>query len=177
VTLDPGWTFTGIVLGPDGRPLAGAWGMGIDLLRTTEFTMRGFDPHRPEGLLFRHLEKGLVGAGRPPAENGGSITVRLEPGAALAGRLLDAEGRPQADVGLKVYFRPKEGPKRSGRNEYGTHERIRTDREGRFRIEALPAGSLFRLLIEKGDDLISGDGPRAGQTKDLGDVRMKGQER
>src|SRR5262249_43376710 len=29
VTLDPGWTFTGTVLGPDGRPLAGAWGMGI----------------------------------------------------------------------------------------------------------------------------------------------------
>jgi RNA polymerase sigma factor (sigma-70 family) len=177
VTLDPGWTFTGTVLGPDGRPLAGALGMGIGLLKTPEFTIRGFNPHRPEGLLFRHPEQGLVGAGRPPKDNGGSITVRLEPGAALAGRLLDAEGRPETDVGLKVYFRPREGPKKAGQNEYGTHERIRTDREGRFRIQALPAGYLFRLLIEKGDDLISGDGLRAGQTKDLGDVRMKRRER
>src|SRR6185312_12822585 len=92
VTLDPGWTFTGTVLGPDGRPLAGALGMGIGLLKTPEFTMRGVNPHRPEGLLFRHPEKGLVGAGRPPKDNGGSITVRLELGATLAGRLLDAEG-------------------------------------------------------------------------------------
>ncbi len=29
VTLDPGWTFTGTVLGPDGQPLAGAWGLGL----------------------------------------------------------------------------------------------------------------------------------------------------
>jgi hypothetical protein len=176
VTLDPGGTFTGTVLGPDGRPLAGAWGMGIGLLETAAFTMHGFNPRRPRELLFRHPEKGLVGLRRPPKDNGSSITVTLRPGATLTGRLVDPDGHPQADVGLKVYFRPNEGPKRAGRNEYGTHERIRTDREGRFRIEALPPGYVFRLLVEKGDDLISGEGLRSGQTKNLGDVRMKGQE-
>ena len=40
VTLDPGWTITGVVLGPDGQPLAGAFGMGIGQLKTAEFTMR-----------------------------------------------------------------------------------------------------------------------------------------
>jgi protocatechuate 3,4-dioxygenase beta subunit len=177
VTLDPGWTFTGTVLSPDGRPLAGAWGMGIGPIKAAEFTMRGFNPRRPRELLFRHPETGLVGLGRPPKDNGGSIFVRLGPGATLTGRLLDAEGRPQADVALKAYFRPDEGPARPARSEYGSHERIRTDREGRFRIEALPPGYRFRLLVEKGRDLISGNGLRSGQTKDLGDVRMKGQER
>src|SRR5262249_53063011 len=30
VTLDPGWTITGTVLGPDGKPLAGVWGIGLE---------------------------------------------------------------------------------------------------------------------------------------------------
>jgi hypothetical protein len=91
--------------------------------------------------------------------------------------LIDADGRPQTDLALEVRFGPKEEATRRGGIEYGCHEPIRTDREGRFRIEALPPGYEFELWGGKGGDRIAvGDGLRWGQTKDLGDVRMKGRE-
>jgi hypothetical protein len=171
VTLDPGWTFTGTVLGPDGRPLAGARGFGLngavwdrEGMKTAAFTVRGFSPRRSWDVLFRHPEKGLVGVARPPKENGGSVTVRLEPGAAVTGRLVDAAGQPRAGVELVVLCRLKED----------LHwEPVQTDRQGRFRIQALLPGYEFRLEV-KGD---KGEVPfgalRSGQVKDLGEVRMK----
>ena len=175
VTLDPGWTITGVVLGPDGQPLAGAFGMGIGQLKTAEFTMRGFSPRESREILFRHPAKGLIGLASPPRTDGASITVRLQPGAAVAGRLVDADGRPQADVTLSVRFSPKEGPARKADYRYSSHE-IRTDREGRFRVEALLPGYPLQLWRSKGNPMLDGDGLRWGQTKDLGDVRMKGRE-
>jgi protocatechuate 3,4-dioxygenase beta subunit len=174
VTLDPGWTITGVVLGPDGQPLAGAFGMGIGQMKTAEFIMHGLNPRGSRELLFRHAAKGLIGVAPPPKANGESVTVRLQPGATVTGRLVDADGRPQTDLALEVRFRPKEGPARAGRIEYGCGEPIRTDREGRFRIEALPPGYEFEIWGGKGGDrIIVGDGLSWGQTKDLGDVRTK----
>jgi protocatechuate 3,4-dioxygenase beta subunit len=75
VTLDPGWTITGVVLGPDGQPLAEAFGMGIGQMKTAEFTMRGLSPRGSRELLFRHPAKGLVGLAPPPKVNGASVSV------------------------------------------------------------------------------------------------------
>src|SRR5262249_28023982 len=149
VTLDPGWTFTGTVLGPDGKPLAGARAFGLngpvwdrEALKTAEFTVRGFSPRRSWDVLFRHPEKGLVGVAQAPKESGGSVTVRLEPGAAVTGRLVDADGKPRAGVELEVFC---------GLKKDLYWERVQTDREGRFRVGALPPGCEFRLKSDKGD--------------------------
>jgi RNA polymerase sigma factor (sigma-70 family) len=177
VTLDPGWTFTGTVLGPDGKPLAGARGFGLtargwyrEALPTAEFTVRAFNPRGPREVLFQHPEKGLVGVLQPPKENGASVPVRLEPGATVTGRLIDADGKPRAGVELDVMFRLKG---RTGWFEWSEYspERIKTDGEGRFRIEALLPGYEFRLRGEKGELRLGGLSP--GQTKDLGDVEVK----
>ncbi|MCI0458659.1 MAG: carboxypeptidase-like regulatory domain-containing protein [Gemmataceae bacterium] len=175
VTLDPGWTFTGTVLGPDAKPLAGArrfdpnerprWER--ERMKTAEFTA-WFNPRRPDDLLFQYPEKGLIGVAQPPKENGGSVTVQMEPGAAVTGRLVAADGQPRAGVELEVTFRLK------GWKSWLDYppERIQTDREGRFRIEALLPGYEFRLSDGKGE-LPIGGALRSGQTKDLGDVQMK----
>ena len=52
---------------------------------------------------------------------------------------------------------------------------LRTDRKGRFRIEALSPDYRFRLTVGKGE-LHFGYGLGSGQTVDLGDVTMSGQE-
>jgi protocatechuate 3,4-dioxygenase beta subunit len=179
VTLDPGWTFTGTVYGPDGKPLAGARSFGLEgpwwereAMKKAEFTVRAFNPRRPREILFPHFEKGLVGVAQPPKEQGGSVTVRLEPGATLTGRLVDAAGKPRAGVGLQVSFRMKKGPGWTSYRPGG----IETDEQGRFRLEALLPGHEFRLtdgLYRSPAELVLSQAPRSGQTKDLGDVQLK----
>jgi RNA polymerase sigma factor (sigma-70 family) len=177
VTLDPGWVFKGTVLGPDGKPLAGARGFGLSerqptwdfaRMNSAEFTVRGFNPRRPRDLLFLHKEKGLVGVARPPKENGGAVTARLRPGAAVTGRLVDAAGRPRAGIELEVRSRPKERP---APWEKYPHERVETDREGRFRVAGLLSDREFRLADGRGT--LPFDAPRPGETKDLGNVVVK----
>jgi hypothetical protein len=179
VTLDPGWTFTGTVLGPDGQPLAGARGFGVsgrfpqwdhEGMKSAEFTVHGFNPHRPRDVLFLHPERGLVGVVQPPKERGGAVTVRLESGAAVTGRLVGADGKPRAGVELELSFRPKRGWP-SEWDEYPPG-RVETDREGRFRVGALLPGCALRLTGEGGELPLGGD-LRSGQTRDLGDVRLK----
>jgi RNA polymerase sigma factor (sigma-70 family) len=176
VTLDPGWTFTGTVLGPDGKPLAGARRLtGMQWreregMKTAEFTVQGFDPREPRELLFQHPEKGLIGVAQPPKNKGGSITVQMQPGASVIGRLVDSDGQPRAGVELEVEFR-LEG--RSVRWQSYSPGRIKTDREGRFRVGALPPGYEFRLADGKSVLLFGSGGLRSGQTKDLGDAQTR----
>ncbi len=178
VTLDPGWTFTGTVVGPDGKLLSGVRAFGLtprgwdsEPLKTGEFTVRAFNPRRPRDVFFLHLEKGLVGVAQPPKENGGSVTVGMKPGAAVTGRLVDADRQPRGNVELEVWFRIK--------NDSSLSEayplKIKTDGNGRFRIPALLPGYEYRLSDDKGE-LPIGSGLQSGQTKDLGDVHVKANE-
>jgi RNA polymerase sigma factor (sigma-70 family) len=178
VTLDPGWTFTGTVLGPDGKPLAGARAFGLSQrdaawdyakLNSAEFTVRGFNPRRPRDMLFLYPEKGLVGVAQPPKGPGGAVAVQLGPGGTVTGRAVDAQGKPRAGLPLGVSFRPLE--RRAPWGPY-PHARLETDREGRFRVEGLLPGCEFRLTDGRGEVPLGGSlGP--GQTKDLGDVVFK----
>ena len=107
-----------------------------------------------------------VAAGTGPGRAG------ARPGHALGvagGGVDDFDVRYPFLYGLVLSFHPK---------EEGPHwwsylpERIKTDREGRFRIEALLPGYEFHLSDDKGE-LPFGGALRSGQTKDLGDVQMK----
>jgi RNA polymerase sigma factor (sigma-70 family) len=177
IVLVPGWTFTGTVLGPDGKPFTGVQSFGLSraenegTMKSAEFTVRQFNPRRPRPVFFRHAETGLVGLAHTPQENGGSVTVRMEPGAAVTGRLVDAQGMPRPGVELRLSFRPKGEP---NWNEDGLPEPIMTDREGRFRIDALPSGFDFWLFDGKLHASARLRGTlNPGQTTDLGDVRIK----
>jgi RNA polymerase sigma factor (sigma-70 family) len=174
ITLIPSGEFTGTILGPDGKPLAGAESIGLygkreDVLRGAEFTVREFNPRRPRPVWFRHLEKNLVGAVEPPKEMGSHVTVRMAPGATVVGRVIDSDGQFKAGVELWLAFHPKGEP---NRQEEGVGETIKTDRDGRFRFPALLPGYDYRFYV--GDTLVRfGPELKSGETKDLGDIHYK----
>ena len=183
VTLDPGWTVKGKVLGPDGQPLAGTWGIGLDnstgnhrkTMKTSQFTLSGYNPFARRDILFQHATKKLVGVARQPENRDDSITVKMESGAPVIGRLMDINGRPRAGVELELCFRSNFGPDVPPRIRFVSLEHIRTDQEGRFHTEALWPGYRYRLTVDKGEFLF-GDGLRSGQTMDLGDVTIRARQ-
>jgi RNA polymerase sigma factor (sigma-70 family) len=181
VDLDPGWTFKGTVLGPDGKPLTGARSFGLadrgrwerEEMKSAEFTVWEFNPRLPRDLLFQHLNKGLIGVAPPPKKNGDAVTVQMQPAAMVTGRLVDADGQPRAGVRFILEVRSQSN-ERQRWSSYSP-ERIKTDQAGGLRIDGLLPGYQFRLNEGKEDrngTLLFGDGLRSGETKDLGDVRL-----
>jgi protocatechuate 3,4-dioxygenase beta subunit len=189
--LDPGQTRAGNVLGPDGQPLAGAVVSGLTAiyprpvrLKDAAFTAVALDPETPRDVLFVHLERKLAGRLTVRGDQPEPLTVKLEPWGALTGRLVDADGQPLAGVRVSAVY------------VYGfVHvpvawmephpEEIRTDRDGRFRVERLIPGLKATLGASAGKSfLLLGDSPRgqiqitvmAGETRELGDVRARTNE-
>jgi RNA polymerase sigma factor (sigma-70 family) len=176
LTLIPGWKFSGTIVGPDDKPLSGVRACGLTSfgwwdrapLMAAEFTIGQFNPRKPRPLLFRHPEKGLIGVAEPPKENGGTVTVRMTPGAVVTGRLLDADGEPLTRGELHLSFRLS---KHAEGISY-VPEPFKPDAAGRFRIDALLPGYDYTLSVGDTNHRF-GKELRAGETTDLGDVRIK----
>jgi RNA polymerase sigma factor (sigma-70 family) len=178
VTLDPGETVTGALIGPDGKPVAGAlsyrltpWsGWGQPPLRSAEFTVWAMSQRRPRRVLFLHREKRLVGELELPKDRTKPVIVHLQRAASVIGRLVDANGRPRPNVELHVQFRGENGHFQW----YLRPEHIKTGPDGRFRVGPLLLGHKFVVLeLDHRREYQFGDGLRSGETRDLGDVQLK----
>jgi RNA polymerase sigma factor (sigma-70 family) len=173
VALQPGRTLKGSVVGPDGKPLAGATVFGLaphhfqnSTLNSADFTIRGINPRRTRQLLFVHKEKGLGFYRELRGDEKGPLTIKLQPLGSVSGRVVDRDGQPIADLVLNLNRSRLLGPG-------GTQ--VRTDKEGRFRAEGLVPGQKY--------DLSPAHQPRArggahnivvepGKTKDLGNLTI-----
>jgi RNA polymerase sigma factor (sigma-70 family) len=168
VAVVAGRTLPGAVLGPDGKPLAGARRRGWRApLAGSDFTEGGFDPNKPgrRVLEFVHDGRKLAGFLVVKGDEKGPLRVRLEPWGTLTGRLLTPEGEPLTGVAVSC-------------SDHGGD--ASPDKDGRFRIEGLTPGWKYTVYVSKeGRSLdIVGGRPKGltikpGETKDLGDVRVK----
>jgi RNA polymerase sigma factor (sigma-70 family) len=191
--LDAGRSLKGAVLDPDGKPLAGArvarlkaspfedW--EAEPLRGAEFTAVHLDPAKPREVLFLHQERKLAGAVLVRGDEKEPPRARLEPWGVLAGRVVDEDDRPRG--GLRLRFLRLRLEARPGMPDYdqGTlpEQWFTTDQDGHFRLEGLAPGVEYTLYAHK--TVNQGLGPvcerlklKAGEMKDLGDVRVKPEE-
>jgi RNA polymerase sigma factor (sigma-70 family) len=167
LTVVPGRSLTGTVLGPDGKPLAGARRVGWDTpLRGATFTVWGLNPDkpdRPRAIELVHEGKKLAGILIVRGDEKGPLRLQLQPWGVLTGRVLTSQGEPL--TGVAVLCRAGDAL---------------TDKMGRFRIEGLTPGRRYRLSVSKEDRSLEivGGKPKnvtleAGETKDLGDMKVK----
>jgi RNA polymerase sigma factor (sigma-70 family) len=170
--VDPGRKLTGTVLGPDGKPLAGARRYGWHApLPAADFTVGGLKPnkpYKPQVLLFVHDRKKLAGFLVVHGDEKGPLRVHLAPWGTLTGRLLTPGGDPLTGVWVSLTdARPD----------------VQPDKNGRFRIEGLIPGWKHQLYISKEGyslDIIGGRHKdltiKAGETRDLGELQVKPME-
>jgi RNA polymerase sigma factor (sigma-70 family) len=181
IELDRGLSRTSTAVDADGKPVEGAtvaglsaWG-GSEALKGAEFTARALNPDRPRTVALIHKGRKLAGHAAVRGDEKEPVKVKLEPWGALAGRVLDEDGNPLADAELSIYYRDNSirWLIEAGR------DKVKTDREGRFKAEGLFPGMPFGIsFVKKGKMYNAGDDYRkvsvkSGQTNDLGDVKTK----
>jgi RNA polymerase sigma factor (sigma-70 family) len=174
VPLDPGRMPRGTVVGPDGKPLAGATAFGLTAygqsrnwtrapLPTADFTVYGLDDGQGREVLFSYEEKRLAGVLKVRGDDRGPLTVKLEACGAVTGRLVTAEGKPRAGVLLQVP------------GWLLSSNTLQTDKDGRFRVEGLVPGVAYTLdVMQNGQPaghVFASLTLKAGETRDLGDVK------
>jgi RNA polymerase sigma factor (sigma-70 family) len=184
VALVPGLTLAGRIVGPDGKPLAGARVCGlsddgrwtIDPLPGAEFTVKALAPNKSRLLQFVHEGKKLSGFLRLRGDEKGALQVRLERCGTLAGRLVTPDGKPMAHAIVVCNTSEKQY---SGLY-YESFPWVQPDKSGRFSIEGLAPGLKYELVfIQRPHELeIVGGKPReltikSGETKDLGELTGK----
>ncbi len=149
--------------------------------RTAEFTVRGLETDRARLVQFVHEQRQLAGFVVIRPGDNAPLTVKLAPAGTLTGRLVTRQGRPLADlevVGLSddPPLRPA-GPKQSP--PAGSFpRRVRSGKDGRFRIEGLAPGMKYSLTVVQAPyrldpSIVEAPTIEAGEMKDLGDVRIR----
>ena len=194
IVLDPGLTLRGTVIDAERRPLTGVRVAGLNgngdweyfPLPAAAFTVRALRPGETRLLQFSHPEKRLAGSLVVRGDTRGPVTVRLVPAGTLTGRFVTPDGDPLADLELIALQGPPVADPRVPVKfdpTIGTIPRnLRTDKDGKFRIEGLAPGLTYRLGLRKKFYLLQPEGPasavtvEAGKTKDLGKVTIKPME-
>jgi RNA polymerase sigma factor (sigma-70 family) len=200
IALEPAKSIDGQVHDSDGKPLGGYFVAGLtgspkmlseqlNPHADAAFQVRGLDPGRPRPVVFLHPVKKLGKVIVVHQDQRDPLQVRLQLLSAATGRILDAEGRPRAD--LQVRARPyrnfrddAKGPTAFQLEEILEDRHLdpqtTSDARGRFRLNGLIPGLNYILEIREGDK----DSPIAnlldnwaaadpGKIKDLGDLKSK----
>jgi hypothetical protein len=175
------------LLGPNGELLAGVTAHtyaglpgaeGIEETTTPGvMAISRLVPSRPKRFLFRHDARKLVGfliAGGDEAE---PYTVKLQPWGTITGRLVDAQGKPRPGVKLST----SDWQTAMINPAFGVlSENLKTDRDGRFRVEGLVPGQEYSANAVGPKAAEGGFGVvidrvvlTPGETRDLGDRRAR----
>ncbi len=176
VVLDPGRTLRGVVIGQDGRPLEGArlngekpmtyWAR--DALKGAEFSILSLGGDESRLVQVMHEGKRLAGWRTVRGSDQGQVRIQLAPWGSVIGRLVRPDGEPMTNVSVDV----------------GHDLRVRAAKDGRFRVDGLARGLKYSVTVVKDPGYVlesSGKDLKdftiePGETRDLGDIRVKPME-
>ena len=171
------------VVDAGGQPVAGAstygrarrGGYDREAMAEAEGEVSSLMPDEERSVLFRldGRKLGKVVRVRQGDDAKGPVVVTLEPLAAIAGRVTDAQGTPARGATVEPQVLP-------GGDFSLRLPQVVTDEQGRFQFLEVPAGAEYSLVVES-QRVASKDRRRAfvmklavkpGETTDVGDVRF-----
>jgi RNA polymerase sigma factor (sigma-70 family) len=197
IALSKGETIQGKILDPEGKEVKGAWAWGLGHawegwrgpLESSRFTLAAFNRKQARYVAFVHPERNLAGVlplwadrvGRDPRRpamkqlarlfptdnDNGEVVVKLQKGGTLTAQIVDADGKPRPGVVLEIYL--------ATRLEPTSHDpsAIRTDANGRLRLTGLIPGMKYVIQRFNAKEVLGWYTLGAGQTKDLGAVKLR----
>lgn len=178
--LDPGLNLRIKVVDPDGKPVPDAIVGGGNRMKAgpastdAVFELASFRPDETRSVVVRHDGRKLGKVVRIKAGDdvNGPVLVTLSPCAAIKGRAVDAGDNPVPGATLRVDVEPTEGFVHVLTN-------VGADRDGRFRVENVPAGCKYGLVLEAGTMIkehqvaFGSAEVKPGETTDVGDIKFK----
>jgi RNA polymerase sigma factor (sigma-70 family) len=185
LTADPGTTVQVQVQDADGKPLPGAVIAGMTATWPGTFSLKGatctvyaLGAKWPRQLALYHAGRKLAGTLTVRGDEKGPLTVRLAPTGSVTARVLELDGLPIAGAEVAISFLGREA-RELFRELRLQHEPVRTDKDGRFRLEGVFPNMTFSFGIQKGRTFLVGE-PRIGvrevapgATLDLGERKVK----
>jgi RNA polymerase sigma factor (sigma-70 family) len=156
--FDRGVSRRGTVVDPDGKPLTNVRAAGLfplgehKTLANGSFEAVALNPAQPRLVAFLHKERKLVGHALLAADAREPVTVRLQPGAVLTGRLLDEDGKPLAGISVSIGYQAN-GVFWLVKEVFGDNT-VKTDADGRFRVEGIFPGLEFGFGFIKGREYL-----------------------
>jgi RNA polymerase sigma factor (sigma-70 family) len=183
--FERGLSVSGTVVGPDAKPAPGVVAHGLETVRfrprtlaDASFTAVALDPRRPRLVTFVDAARKLAGATRLRGDEKEPPVVKLQPWAAITGRVVDGAGKPFPGVLLKQIARHPTTD--SNYHWAGRDAEAMTDAAGRFRLDVPFGGAAAQLIVPSHDGktlgLIRGLpnlNLAPGEIRDVGDIAVK----
>ncbi len=136
--------------------------------------VRALEPSKSRRVIVYHEGRKLVGSAYLKGDESGPLTVRLEPWATIAGRIVDEDGRPRAGLEVNNLFSYSIDPQPPA--DRGELSAVPIGRDGHFRIERLVPGLTYGGGASQGHmyrgDLFRDVTLAPGEVKDLGDLKV-----
>jgi hypothetical protein len=183
--VDRGRTARIEVQDADGKPLAGVWAEGLTddwpythQLPEATATVFALSPDKPRTMVFYQAAKKLGGLATVRGDEKETVIVKLSPLGSVFGRLLGEDGIPLKDVEVSIHFDWSIG-RELYRMAAPSGKPVRTDKDGRFRIDGVVPNLKFDLQLRQGrTTLIRAERfgvlqVKASEIANLGDVKVK----
>jgi RNA polymerase sigma factor (sigma-70 family) len=171
----------------EGRPLSGIWAAGISPLRgfpairleSASCPVYHLEAGKPRLLVFWDPLRNLAGSVTLKGEEKEPVEVKLSPMASLKGRLLDADGKPLAGLGVDLRYHDHQAEA----IHFAIHKgnQTVTDTNGAFAFDKLLPdlkialtfhryGRLFQRVAKAADTSVQ---IKSGECRDLGEIKVK----
>jgi RNA polymerase sigma factor (sigma-70 family) len=182
--FERGRSVSGTVVGPDSKPAPGVVAHGLETVRFRPVTLEGasftavaLDSRRPRVLAFLDTARKLAGATRLGGDEKEPPVVKLQPWAAITGRIVDGAGKPFPGVLLQQVARRASVDTNyewAIRNVEAT-----TDAAGRFRLDVPFGGDVAQLIVPSYEGkplrilrVLPGLDLAPGEVRQVGDIPM-----